>query len=343
MTIKEFENEMNTEAQKRNVNVLSIYKNGNHFTCMMNNGTKIKETVNEDDDHFTYDFPENFDLKICNKCSAGCLFCHENSTPNGCVPNLLDFANSNIIKSLHSGTEIAVGGGNVFEVPYNELENFFNILHEKNIVTNITVNQRHVHENMDKLKYLISNNLVHGIGISLVDSSDKQFEEDLKELENNNMGDNIVLHVINGIFDFNKDVNIVKGRKLLILGYKDLRRGHNFLEKEDSLIKENQKKLSDNLKKLAHICKLISFDCLGIEQLNPKNNLGITDDNWNTLFQGSDTDVMDKNGNITCSTMYIDLCTNTCARMSTAALDKRYSFDYTETIEDLFKKSIQGW
>ena len=55
------------------------------------------------------------------------------------------------------------------------------------------------------------------------------------------------------------------------------------------------------------------------------------------------TDVTDTEGNITCSTFYIDVPTMTVARMSTAALDKRFSFNGTEDIKTLFELSTTGW
>ena len=89
--------------------------------------------------------------------------------------------------------------------------------------------------------------------------------------------------------------------------------------------------------------KVISFDCLGIEQLNPKALLNISDARYDTLFQGSDTDVKDADGNITCATMYIDVPNMQVARMSTAALDKRYPFTGKENIHDLLQITTQGW
>ena len=64
--------------------ILGHYINGNHSTILLADGTKIKETGHwvdigeghkkweaDDQDHFTYDFPENFDLKITDYCDGG--------------------------------------------------------------------------------------------------------------------------------------------------------------------------------------------------------------------------------------------------------------------------------
>ena len=56
-------------------NIIAKYDNGNHRVILFSDGTKIKETINPDDDHFTYEFPESFDLKITDYCDAGCAYC----------------------------------------------------------------------------------------------------------------------------------------------------------------------------------------------------------------------------------------------------------------------------
>ena len=335
---------------------LGCYKNGNHFTAIFHDGTKINETIEETDDHFTYEFPSNFDIHINNRCNAGCPYCHEGSTKDGEVPSLVDMILENkgrVIKhidgdrytfvgkltpfydSLRAGTEMAIGGGNIFESDPLEFEFFLEMNKRKHILSNITINQIHVKPNMDKLKKWVDNGLVHGIGVSLVNSKDEEFWKCVDQL-----GNNVVVHTIAGILT-EKDLPYLKNRKILVLGYKHLRRGNDYFSET---VQKNIDWLRDNLKDVSKTVKLMSFDCLGIEQLNPKNNLSIGDKDWNTLFQGSDTDVKDAEGNITCATMYIDLVGGAkCARMSTAALDKRYSFDYNERIEDVFKKSIKDW
>lgn len=185
---------------------------------------------------------------------------------------------------------------------------------------------------------LVAENLVHGIGVSLVDSSNK---DDFDFIDT--LGNNVVIHAIAGVLDEN-DFEVLKGRKILILGYKNLRRGSSFLEKDFVNINQRMYMLRYVwLTQLKNECKVVSFDCLAIEQLDPKKNLNISQEAWDTLFQGADTDAKDKDGNITCATMYIDVPNMTVARMSTAALDKRYSFNGDEDIGDLLKTSTQGW
>ena len=341
-------------AKRYGKTILGQYENGNHYTVIMNDGTKIKETIDQNDDHFTYDFPENFDIHINNRCNAGCKYCHEGSTKDGEVPSLYKMIFSKysgepitknktelmknltpFYESLRPGTEMAIGGGNIFESDPTEFAIFLEMNELKGIISNITVNQVHVKQNIDKLKEWAKNGLVKGIGLSLVNSKDEEFWKCVDEL-----GENVVIHTIAGILK-PEDIEKLEGRKILILGYKHLRRGNDFYSKA---IDENIEWLKDNLVNIKDKVKCMSFDCLGIEQLQPKEVLGISDEEWNTLFQGSDVDVLDNKGNITCATMYIDLVGGPkCARMSTAALDKRFDFSFNERIEDVFKKSIQGW
>ena len=333
-----------------NKEVLGSYVNGNHRTTLYADGTKVKETgyyidevgpdgrrvsrwVDVDTNHFTYDFPENMDLKITDRCDGGCRYCHENSTPAGKHADL--HALEPVIRTLVPGTEIALGGGNIFEHP--DLEWFLRLLKDQGIVTNITVNQKHLKKNRDLLLGLVIERLVNGIGVSLTDSSDT---DDLEILDM--LGKNVVIHVIAGIFE-EKDIPFIRNRKVLVLGYKDLRRGHDLLEKETTKINGNIEWLKKVLPLLAFECDTISFDDLGIGQIRPQDIIGLTDGTWKTLYQGSDTQVKDDMYNITCATMFVDAVNMKVCRMSTAPLDMRFGFDGTENIRDLFKLSVKGW
>ena len=309
--------------------VLSVYKNGNHQVTIMSDGTKIKETFDPAADHFTYDFAENVDIKITDYCDGGCPYCHENSTIKGKHGDLKSL--EKLFKTITPGTELAIGGGNALAHP--DLIWFLELLKEQGVVANITVNQKHIEPYKDLLIDITNRKLVNGIGISLTNSKtfDKKFVKSLS--------DNVVIHTIAGVLS-EEDLPAISGMKALILGYKHLRRGNDYFS--DEVIKRIHW-LREYLPVVAGITKVLSFDCLGIEQLDPKKTLKIKDEDWNGLFQGSDTDVKDKDGNITCATFYIDVPNMTCARMSTAALDKRFTFTSDDDIKDLFKKSIQAW
>jgi len=303
------------------------------MVTIYSDGTKIKETLDPMADHFTYDFPENFDIKITDQCDGGCVYCHENSTVNGKHGDLR--ALEPMIATLHSGTECAIGGGNALAHP--ELVWFLERLKEQGVIANITINQRHLKPYKELICKIVGDGLVHGIGISLTDSSNK---EDFDFIDT--LGENVVIHTIAGILTA-KDLPALRDRKVLILGYKDLRRGHAMLEKHRDEIQANINWLKFMMMRSVLPFTVMSFDCLGIEQLDPKTALNISDNDFNTLFQGSDTDVKDADGNITCATMYIDVPNMQVARMSTAALDKRYPFTGKENIHDLLQVTTKGW
>lgn len=56
--------------------ILERYKNGNYEVTIEEDGTKIRETSEE---QFIPEFAENMDVKICNRCDMGCVMCHEGS------------------------------------------------------------------------------------------------------------------------------------------------------------------------------------------------------------------------------------------------------------------------
>ena len=229
------------------------------------------------------------------------------------------------------------GGGNALAHP--GLVEFLTKLKERRIVANMTVNQRHINAYYSLLKQLVDDKLVHGIGVSLVDSKDADSIEKAVSL-----GNNVVFHVIAGIFSEEDWGNVDwKGKKMLVLGYKDLRRGHSLFVKDRVGIYKNINWMADNLKEMSKVCKCLSFDCLGIDQLDVQRTLGMSDEEYYTRFQGSDTDVHDAEGNITCATMYVDLPNMKVARMSTAALDKRFDFTGNESISELLRTTTQGW
>lgn len=324
--------------------ILGDYVNGNHRTILYDDGTRFRETGSyvdgkwaaDDADHFTFDFPESFDLKITDYCDGGCQFCHENSTIAGKHGDLSKMAH--IVETMQPGTEIAVGGGDLFTCP--GIDNFLALLKRRGIVANITVNQKHLGRYGDKLQRLVQETLVHGIGISLTDSSRT---EDLDIIDR--LGPNVVIHVIAGIFE-DRDIPFVTGRKVLILGYKMFRRGISYI---DSSIKYAELVHNMNMLRnlwqhdLAKECKAVAYDNLAIEQLGPKEELCIPDTKYAHLYQGNDTECFDADGKMTCSTMFIDLPNMQVARMSTAPVETRQPFTGNESIKELMKLTVKGW
>lgn len=290
--------------------LIGSYQNGNYKTEIYEDGTRIRET---DEDKFIPAFAENCDIKITDSCNMNCAFCHEGSSSNGKHGDIL---NPKFLKTFHPYQELAVGGGSVFEHP--DLIPFLENLKEQKVIANITVHQVHFLENLELIKKMIKEKLVYGIGVSVSAPTDELLST-LSEFPN------VVCHVINGIWNENvAEMMADRNLKVLILGYKELRRGNDYLSVYDKAVKENQKWLFNNLGNLFKKFKLISFDNLAIEQLEVKRFL--SDEEWEEFYQGDDGT----------STFYIDAINQKFARSSTATFDKRYEIG-NFSMDDMFK------
>lgn len=247
------------------------YNNGNCSVTITENGTKIREY----EDVACPVYPESIDLKITNKCDAGCKFCHENSVPYGSHSDIEK------IKRMFNGIdypiEIAIGGGDPFSHP--DLYELLSFFRGKGYISNITINSFHLNRSMIWINDLIDRKLVYGVGISY----NKEFIKDAIRIGNK---DNIVIHLINGYHGY-KDIVDCTGygfRKILILGYKNYGRGIKYNKdfKKDIDMKSNQIKLI--LSKVINSGITVAFDNLAIEQLNVKSMVKDFDD----LYMGDE-------------------------------------------------------
>lgn len=294
------------------MNLLGVYKNGNFTTKIFSDGTKIRET---EDNEFIPDFAENMDIKISNYCAMGCKFCHEGSTKNGKHGDIL---NQKFIESLHPYQEVALGGGDATSHP--DLIPFLHKLKDRKIIVNMTVNQRHFEQKQELIKKLVDEKLIYGLGVSLVNPTD-EFISLIQEYPN------AVIHVINGILK-PSDVEILsdKNLKMLILGYKQLRRGGDYLYREFESITIKQMWLKENLASIIDHFKVVSFDNLAINQLEVKRLM--SQEEWDEFYMGDDGSM----------TYYIDMVEQKFARSSTADFDKRY--DLLDFVDEMFKKIV---
>lgn len=288
--------------------LLGRYKNGNFVTTILSDGTKIRET---EDDEFIPLFAENMDIKICNYCDMGCKFCHEGSTINGKFGNIL---NEKFIDSLHPYQEVAIGGGDATSHP--DLAPFLQKLKEKKVIANMTVNQIHFEKKQELIKKLVNEKLIYGLGVSLVNPT-KHFIELIKQYPN------AVIHVINGVLK-PSDIKALENNnlKMLILGYKHLRRGNEYFEEEQNDIETKQQWLYENLEDIIQKFQVVSFDNLAIEQLDVKRLL--TQEEWDEFYMGDDGS----------TTYYVDMVERKFARSSTAHMNKRY--DLLDSVDDMF-------
>jgi len=201
----------------------------------------------------------------------------------------------NLYEQLPAGVEIAIGGGNALDHP--NLIYFLEKLKEHGVIANITVNQKHMKEGkyLTLVRYLINNNLIKGLGYSIINSG--------CEIKYNNL----VTHVIAGIHSTSIINEIVKkgGSKILILGYKDFRRGNNYLQRQNNKIQE---RIDEWYRMLPIIINKIqvSLDNLAIKQLKPER-----------MFESNAEFAMMYMGDDGSHTMYID------------AVNERYAINST--------------
>ena len=292
--------------------LLGAYRNGNYRTLILSDGTKIRKT---NDDEFVPDFAENMDIKITNCCDRNCLMCHEGSIPDG---KHGDIMNEKFIDTLHPYQEVAIGGGDITTHP--DLIPFLQKLKERKVIANITVNQIHFEQKQDLIKRLVNEKLIYGLGISLVNPTEK-FISMIKQYPN------VVIHVINGILK-PLDIEALQNNnlKMLILGYKQLRRGTDWYTEDHENIVVRHMWLKENICNIYDKFKVVSFDNLAIEQLNMRRFF--TDKEWEEFYMGDD-------GNFT---YYIDMVERKFAKSSTAPMDKRY--DLIDTTDEMIRRIV---
>lgn len=271
------------------------YTNGNYDIILdLKTGTKIREN---DEDFFRADFPESMDIKICDRCNMGCPMCHENSTPNGKIGDIMSLS---FIDKLHPFTELAIGGGNPLEHP--DLIPFLKKCKDLMLIPNMTINQTHFMNNLELVRKLVDEKLIYGLGISL-NSVKQNFIEEVKKFPN------AVIHVINGMVSpFDLEALAYEGLKILILGYKVFRRGAALYETEGESIERDKDWLKEELPYMLkeNWFTVVSFDNLALKQLDVQNLLD--EEAWNEFFMGDDGT----------ATMYVDMVNREFAKSSTS-------------------------
>ena len=270
--------------------LLSKYRNGNYNVAIFDDGTKIR--YNNSNSPIP-EFVESMDMKISNYCPFNCPMCHEKSSEDGEYGKILHHP---FIKTLHSGTELALGGGAVTYHP--NLIPFLEELKEQGVLPSITINQREWEET--KIDYLINNQLIYGLGVSFTNVDDEVWDKILSY-------PNAVVHLIAGyhsrdVFEYFAN----KGAKILILGYKNWGRGEDYFKNYSNQIKVRMRELKEILPTLFTKCKVVSFDNLSIKQLDIRTIIG--EEKWKEFYMGDDGQY----------TMYVDMVKQECAKSSTS-------------------------
>ena len=290
--------------------LLGVYKNGNYNVKILDNGTKIRET---EEDDFIPSFAENCDCKITDRCDGGCPFCYEGCTSNGKHGDILNYK---FLETLHPYTELAINGN---DMSHPDLIPFLEKIKEKKVIANMTVNQMHFERHQDMIRDLVDKKLIYGLGISLKEPTE-EFVSLVKTYPN------AVIHVINGILK-SSDVEILADNnlKLLILGYKHLRRGKDWYDVDETNIVKKQTWLYENIKEMLNHFDVISFDNLAITQLDVKRLMSEKD--WQEFYMGDDGKY----------TFYLDLVDGNFGKNSLST--DRYPI--MDSIDDMFQKVLK--
>lgn len=273
------------------------YINGNYNVIVsLEDGTKIR--YNDRDSSFIPSRPESMDVKISNQCNHYCSFCHEDSRPDGKLATLE--AMTNFVDGVLPYTEIAVGGGNLME-SYKHTEIFLNMLKGVDAIPSITVRQDDFIKYFNIIQEWKDKELVYGIGVSLTDASDPRLYRYLEQCPT------AVLHVIAGILA-EKDYKMLAGRnlKMLILGYKKIRRGLKLYSAFSEYIEQNVVDLESHFDDFKDDFAIVSFDNLALKQLHMREHVSPQD--WEEYYMGDDG----------VYTFYVDLVEEEFAKSSTS-------------------------
>ena len=262
----------------------SVYKNGNYIVTA--SGFNLEKRCLRRGEDFKPDFPDSIDLKISNRCSSGCPYCHESSTKDGDICNTKE-----LFKHLNElpkePIEIAIGGGNVLESK-EELIEVLEWCKNRGHRPRITVNEDTINDDVD-VEYLET--LINRYGVALGVSLRPGMSEDrLKKvvglIQSGYMLErSIVYHIICGAFPLDLLEKLCTGwesifcsRKILFLGFKNFGRA-----KDNGIKPEKLEDFERLVKKLIlqsreghgawNGTNTYGFDNLAIEQLNIESAL----------------------------------------------------------------------
>lgn len=312
--------------------VVGHYFNGNYYVETDYYGSRKKRTLRVGE-QFRPDFPDSIDLKITNKCSWGCPYCHESSTPNG---KTYDFNRTiQVLGQLPKvGIELAIGGGNLFDIPEETL-NLFQWAKSNGFLPRLTLNRKDferedVLEIIDKLRndwdYRNNDKLGSRPALSFLlesldtigCSTDKYLEDHLfcwrgqrdwfdKWLPFKNI--NVVWHVIVGVLSVQDLEAMFKDPhaydKILILGFKQFGRAKDMQVRDLDKWKETVRRLLWQSRHVFGEKKVtLGFDNLALQQLELQDVLSKKE--WDSMYFGDEFS----------STMYVDAVEETYAPTS---------------------------
>lgn len=267
----------------------SVYKNGNYIVHAFGYGSTEKRCLRRGEDLIP-EFPDSLDLKLSNRCSTGCPYCHEESVKDG---KLADY--DTLIKHLsilpEVPIEIAIGGGNMLEDEESKelLKKVLAWCWSREYRANLTINEDQVTpENLEFLSdYARTSEYKEiGIGISLTPGmTEARLDNVLKTVQGNfDIERHVVFHVILGLFPIPLLKKLVEsetglfsaGKAILFLGYKQYGRARGTKIPEKG-IKEHERLIKETILKgrcggIYERC-VFGFDNLALEQINLEASL----------------------------------------------------------------------
>jgi hypothetical protein len=180
----------------------------------------------------------------------------------------------------------------------------------------------------EEVASLVDEKLIYGIGVSWEQVYTMNPKAVELFLDRATKIPNLVIHVINGLVnDTNMELFIEYGLKVLVLGYKEVRRGIGFAEKHETQIAHRKNKMSENILSYCKDLKVCSFDNLAIKQLSIEKKLG--KEVWDKFYMGDDGQF----------TMYVDMVNREYSMSSTSDKRKRIA---NKAITDIFSDVVGG-
>lgn len=288
--------------------LLAKYKNGNYTVRLFDDGTKIRMN---DLDNLTPSFAESMDVTITEKCNGGCQWCYLNCTEDKPHADL----NNPIFDTVHPGTEMAI---NANDMTHPGLETFLIKMKDKGVFVNMTINQKHLKQNVERLKEYQDRQLVWGIGISLTDSTDPiLWKNGLK---------NTVIHVIDGCLSKEDIENLADHNlKLLMLGFKHKGRGNEYYETHKAEVDANIQYLNEHIQEYSNRFCGIGFDTLATIDLHMEEKVG--PEKWALYHMGAEG----------AYTYFIDAVNNRFA-ISSMETEKIFDIQPEDTVDTMFKR-----
>ena len=186
----------------------------------------------------------------------------------------------------------------------------------------MTVIQIHFERHQSFIRKLVDDKLIYGLGISLKNPTE-EFISLVKTYPN------AVIHVINGIVHpVQLEALANNGFKILILGYKELRRGEVMYQYQSVAIEALKQRLYARLPQIIRDgwFDVVSFDNLAIKQFDVKRLM--SEEDWEEFYMGDD-------GNYT---FYIDMVDGTFGKNSLAT--ERYPI--MDDIDLMFQKILSS-